>query len=332
MSEHPPEGDQPQQTPPEPQPPEVQPEEVQPEEPQHDITPHEATTPGGYSYTVVSDDEQAERPPKPPREPGRGVSPLWLLVAAVVPAAIVGLGVWFFLGRDGGGDDARLHANVASVLGVFSQGDAGAVSVTRYEGELPPGIPDVPKYDGAEVVSAVEQRAGTDIAYIVIYDTGDSREDVAEFYDGALDADPWQISGGSDDAESTAKQFRNIEAPDINGVVLIAESKNGDHTTILESVRVSAGDAGSDGEAFEPPESRPLPEGYPGEIPAYEGATLIETAFNVESGSKQYAVSYVTDAGASDVIAFYREALESAGLKPVDARPASSPRLTVPRA
>jgi hypothetical protein len=114
-----------------------------------DIT-DENTTSGGYSYTVVDDDEGLGNEAADTRaHPGvgggsrRGIPMIWLAVAALAPAIVVGAIVWFVASGGGGGDTTRTEKDVANVVRAFRRGQDGSVS-TRYEGESPPGIPEVP--------------------------------------------------------------------------------------------------------------------------------------------------------------------------------------------
>ena len=56
------------------------------------------------------------------------------------------------------------------------------------------------------------------------------------------------------------------------------------------------------------------PEGFPDELPPYDGATLIESGFQKQSGGTSYAVSYITKDASAGVLDFYRNQLEGANL------------------
>jgi hypothetical protein len=232
-----------------------------------------------------------------------------------VPALITGVVVWFIVGMNGGGgDDNRLNADISNLLNAFSQGQGESVSL-RFEGETPPGFPsDVPTYPGAEPVSGLLQIAGEDAGYLVIYDTADSRSDVADFYDDALSRDPWQTDFGRDARDQTVARFTKIDNENVAGLVLIGESKDDSRTTIVKSVQVTGGAGDLAEGAFSPGEPRTLPEGFPDTLPSFEDALLIESAYQKEPGAQSFAVSYVTTADASEVLDFYRGALEERDL------------------
>lgn len=294
----------------------AEPPSAEPVSPGGDATADAATTPGGYSYTVVDDSTV---------EPGvashastaarRGVPPLIAVVAAIVPAIVVGAIIWFVASSSGGGGDTgRLRSDVTSVLNAFSQGQAGTVT-TPYEGQLAPGFPsDVPGYPGAKVVSALSQVHGEDVSYLVIFDTSDARDKVVAHFTDAFSTDPWQIDGGQDSRESTLHQFSKINDPDVTGVVLISDSKDGKTTTILESVQVTAGAKNAKSPAFAAVSSRALPDGFPDAFPPYAGATLIESAHQKKAGAQSFRASYVTKDAAAGVLDFYRTALAGAKL------------------
>lgn len=281
-------------------------------------SPEGATTPSGYSYTVVDDGDAAEAKASSASARRRGFHPLALVAGAIVPAVVVGAVVWFVASSGGGGDTSRLGADVTNVVNAFSQGQPGSLT-TRYEGQSPPGLPaDLPTYPGAKVVSSIAQIRGEDASYLVVYDTSDARDSVAAHFNGTLGADPWQIDGGQDGSESTLHQFSKIDDPNVTGLVLVAESKNDKLTTIIESVQITSGAKDRKPTPVAARDNRPLPDGFPGDVPAYSDATLIESAYQTKADGKSFAVSFITKDGASGVLDFYRDKLGSAKLKVTD--------------
>jgi hypothetical protein len=283
-----------------------------------------STTPSGYSYTVV-DDSDAEHVVSEAASPRRvSLHPVVAAAAVLVAAALTGVLVWLFAPSGGGGTDGRLTADVASLLNAFSQGQAGAIT-TRYEGKLPPGFPaDLPLHPGAKLVSSIGQVQGADAAYLVIWDTKDARDSVAEDYRKMLSADPWQIDRTQDGRDSTLQQFSKIDDPQITGVVLVAESKDAKKTTILASVQVTSGGKSAQGPPFTAVAGRAPPDGFPDQISPYAGATLIESAYQKQSGATNYAVSYITKDDAAGVLDFYRNKLADAKLTVQDAAASQS--------
>ncbi len=291
------------------------------EAPMADAAGDGSTTPSGYSYTVVDDDDAAGAHQTSARGSGRGGWIAAIVLAAIVPAVIVGALVWVFARGGGGENKTRVTADVSNLLNAFSQGRAGTDS-TRYEGTLPPGYPgDVPVYPGSTLVSSVLQVSGADAAYLVIYDTKDTREKVASYFGDQLNAGSFQISSGQDNKDTTLHQFTKTDDPNTTGLVLVEQSTDNKLTTIVESLQVTAGATDATKKPFVPDPARVLPDGYPSDnVPAYNDALLIETAFQKQSGNKTYAVSYITKDAATDVLKFYRDKLGASalGLKVTD--------------
>jgi len=296
----------------------------EPDQPPAQPAPGDALTESGYAYTVV-DETPAAPVPKIERErvPVHVSKPL-LAALIVVPAVIAGVAAWFTASSlsDGGGG-ARTNANVASVINAFSQGQGGVTR--RIEGELPPGLPgDIPSYPGAEVVSSLVSVTGDDVVYLIVYDTGDRLDDVASHFDDALSADPWQIDGAQDGRDAALRQFTKIDDADIEGLVLLAESKDGGLTTIFLSVQVTSGADDTELEAFVPRVTRQLPKDFPEGIPQYPDAIAIETGFSRASQGTRYDVSLITKDSVSSVIEFFRDEFEGDGWTVTNADPSQS--------
>jgi hypothetical protein len=281
----------------------------------------DAVTEGGYSYTLVEDPHtKASKPAKGTkakreRQPMRISAPA-VAALVIVPAAVVGAAAWFFADRvndgGGGGSDARTGANVASLLETFSGGQAGRIE--RIEGGLPQGLPEgLPAYPGANVLSSQVQVTGDDALYLVVYDTPDSIEDVARHFDGALSDDPWQVDVGQDDADSSARQFSQIDDPDIEGQYLIEAADDADVTTIFLIVQVVSGAGDADLADFEPPISKPLPEGFPDGIPAYPDGIVTETIFSRAPDGNTFGLTIITRDSVESALDFYREDFQGKG-------------------
>lgn len=268
------------------------------------------TTRSGYEYTIV--DEAAAETPGTDGASGprarRGVPMAIAAAAVVLAAAAAGLATWFVTGG-GSGDDDHVNQGVSNLLTAFGQDQQ--FNSTRYEGREPPGFPDVPRYEGADVVASVLQVQDGDASYLVVYDTDDDREDVTAFYRDAFDEDPWQVEQGQDSESSTLFQFSNIEDADIEGIVLVTDSKDADLTTIIVSVQEVAG-APDDAEDFAPGEARNAPEGLP-ELPVVEDAVLVQSAFQRQAGGRLFALSYLSQDDTDVILDFYRADLEDRG-------------------
>ncbi|HYM14905.1 MAG TPA: hypothetical protein VEZ14_05055 [Dehalococcoidia bacterium] len=244
--------------------------------------------------------------------------PALLVAVAVVPAVVVGLAVWFIAGSGGGGTAGRVTSNVTNVVNAFSQGQSGSVT-TRFEGTLAPGFPkNVPLYPGARLISSELQISGADADYLVVYDTTDARQKVADYFSGKLNADPWQIDASQDGRDSSLRQFSNVGDANVHGLVLTAESKQNNLTTIIVSVQITSGATAVPKQPFSPGTSRPLPAGLPASIPVYPGATVVSSAYQKASGSHSFAISLVTKDSATKVLDYYRLELAAHKLTPSD--------------
>lgn len=283
----------------------------------------ESVTEGGYSYTVV-DHEEGAGPTEPRRPrvtmPSARVPVLAAVVAVLLSAGIAAALVWSLRGSgDGGiGDGGRLAANVTNVVNAFSQGQSSTVT-TRYEGEMAPGFPDsIPSYPGATLVSSELQISGSDAQYLVIYDTSDSRAQVTSYFNDKLSADPWQIEASQDGRDSSLRQFSKTDDANISGLVLAAESKQDNLTTVIYSVQVTSGATSIKKTPYSPGASLALPAGFPNEVPAYPASTVIQSAYQKSSGSLSFAVSLVTKDDVATVIAYYKQQLQTGGLTVTD--------------
>ena len=260
--------------------------------------------------------------------PSRSGPPLPLLfaIAAIVPAVIVGLAVWFFAGGSGNGS-AHSSEDVASVLNAFTT-QQGTTS-TRFEGTVPPNLPKgLPVYPGSQVVSSLQQVTGTDVSYLIVYDSTDDRGTVAKYFEQKLAADPWQLTGGQNDENGVLHQFDNTSDPNVSGLVLVASSKNEKVTTILESVTVAAGAANLAQKDYSPGTDFALPANFPSNVPKYPGSTTVESAYRKQAQGDSFAVSFVTKDGAQKALGFYRQKLTAAGFQVTDgssSAPGSTP-------
>ena len=238
-------------------------------------------------------------------------APKWLPLAllAIVPALIVGLVVYFVAGQDGGSD------NSAGVLEGFFAGDG---QTTSYQGEKPPEFPgEFPIYKGSEVIASFETVNEQGTSLLVILRTGGSVDDVYKFYTDQLDNAPWQIEVARSSAEFTGLRFVRSDNPDIEGQVAIHRSTLDNRTSIYVTYQDVAATSSLDDETFELAASRPLPPGFPSDIPIYKGrnfeSVVLETQYGRQSGNNVFLVSFLTKDSQDDVIRFYRQDFEKRG-------------------
>ena len=243
----------------------------------------------------------------------------WLIAAALIPAVIVGVAVWFFTSGGGGGNSDRQNADVTSMLNVFNSQQG--VAAKRYEGTLAPGYPgDIPTYPGARLVSSIRQIKGDDAEYYAVYDTTDARRTVAQYFADKFDSDPWQLQGGQTSADSTIHQFSRVDSSDLSGIALVAESDKDKVTTILMILQVVSGAKDAPKDAYSPANvTDQLPVGFPDSVPAYPGSNTVQSAYQKKSGSRQFAVSWVTKDDATTALSYYRDAFKNNGWTVQDA-------------
>ncbi|HZP57270.1 MAG TPA: hypothetical protein VFC53_06920 [Dehalococcoidia bacterium] len=279
--------------------------------------PHQGMTSGGYRYEVI-DEGAPPRAAAVPRAP-RDRRPVLLALAVLAPAALVGVGVWFLAqALDGGGGRARNgQADVASVLNAVAM-QQGATT-DRFEGELPPGLPDVPKYPGASVVSAVRQVSGDDVLYLVVWDSNDNRAKVAKYFEDQFGNDPWQLEASETNADATSHQFSRIDDGDVSGVVLIGQSNEDAVSTIVLSLRVVSGAKDIQPGEFDTTDTASLPPGFPSDLPQYPGSTIVQSGYSKAPRTTSFAVSFATRDGAADVLDYYRSQLVGSGYTVADA-------------
>ncbi len=289
--------------------------------------------PGDRDATVAEEPEWAlgGYNPTPRREGSEGgvrLTPALLAVLIILPMLAAGVVAWFAASMMAPENKSRLSADVANVLNAFSQGSSGGAVISRYEGETPPLFPSsIPKYPDASVVSAVMQVTGEDVSYLVIYDTTDSRQKVAAYFDTQLKSDPWTIDASQDGRDSDVRQFSDTTNQNLKALYLIAESKGDDRTTIVVSAQVTSGAKGLIKQPFSSGDGKPLPDGFPDKVPQYPGSTIIESSFQKQPPGTNFTVSLVTKDEASKVLDYYRSQLKDGGLT-VDGGDAATPQAT----
>jgi hypothetical protein len=222
------------------------------------------------------------------------------------------------------GADARASANVANIINAFSQGQ-GTSSIERFESELPPGFPaDVPAYPDGDVVSSLVQLGGDDVLFLAVFDTPDSRDEVAAYFKDELNSGDFQLDGLQDGREAALLQFSKTDDADVSGLVLVSESKEQDLTTIFYSVEVISGADDVELSPFVPRVSRPLPATYPSEVPQYPDGVVVETVTQREPQGDIFGVAFITRDSTASVLEFYGDAFEALGWTVSDADASNS--------
>jgi hypothetical protein len=147
--------------------------------------------------------------------------------------------------------------------------------------------------------------------------TPDSASDVFSFYSDALDVDPWQVEIGRSSEEFTGLRFLRPDNIDITGDVSLHRSDLGEQTVIYLSYSdVSQAILPGGDTPFTLGPTRPLPIGFPEDIPIYQGSeasVILDTYFERGQGGQAFIVTFLTRDTQDDVIEFYRDEFEARG-------------------
>lgn len=281
----------------------------------------------------------ARRGGPPPRveakKPAITVPPVrsWqgILLVVLFPALVVGLIVYLLFA--GGGGTSGSASGI--VEGFLRFGADPSATVHSFGSQLPPDFPhDLPAYAGANVVASyvVESSGGT--SYLAIYQTRDKPDAVLGYYQGLLGQDPWQIASSRSTLDSVGVQFTRSDNSDVQGDISASTSSTDGRTTIY----VAFQDAGAltaatnTGQKFTLPQSKPVPPGFPSNIPLYAGqqpSTVIETYLDRSSGTT-FLVSLLTKDDKNAVMDFYKGEFQKRGWTVTDSTDATQgPALSI---
>jgi hypothetical protein len=277
-----------------------------------DELPAEATeTPGAEELQPVA---VAVAPAAAPRRSGAP----WLLVvaAALIPAALVGVIVFLATGSSGTADTN----NAAGIVdGLIRLGPSGQTSTTSYKDELPPEFSaDFPIYDGADVVVSIAIAGQGGTSYFIILSSDDSASDVFAYYMEALDTEPWQVEVGRASDEFTGLRFFRPDNINISGDITLHQSDLDGRTAVYLSYDdlSQAITPGLDRPQFVLGTTKPLPPGFPSNVPIYgadSGTVVRDTYFERGQGGQAFIVTFLTPDSQDDVIDFYTEEFRDRG-------------------
>jgi hypothetical protein len=207
----------------------------------------------------------------------------------------------------GGGSDKQAEEVIGKFLELGQNPGATAeVMIGKLPADMPSGLPE---YPGASLVgSTVTTDAGQKV-YSVLYETPDPLDNVLLFYEDALEQNPWQVGFSTSEETLAAVQFGKQDDANLIGTVIVQSSNDKKRCTIFLSAQVS-GEAPSP-EPFELGPSKPLPRGFPAEIPLYPDMTITGTAWGRSVDTTDFQVSFLTKSSPQDVIAFYHNEFQS---------------------
>ena len=232
---------------------------------------------------------------------GIGRAGLLILALLAVAAAV---------GACGGGDGDKQAEQVTGRFLEVGQnpGATAEVMIGKLPADLPPGLPE---YPGASLIGSAVTTDGAQKAVSVLRETADPLDNVMLFYEDALEQAPWQVVVSTSQEGLAALQFSRLDDANFMGAVIVRSSADEKRSTILLSVEV-LGEAPSP-QPFELGASKPLPRGFPAEMPLYPDMTVTDSAWGRSADTTQFQVSFLTKGSPQDVIAFYRNDFQSRG-------------------
>lgn len=149
-------------------------------------------------------------------------------------AALIGLGLiaGFLFSACGGGDDDE----------TVDLPGGGEVSTSD---DLPDDFPDdFPVYDGADVVGSITSEQEGAEGHVVTWETGDSIDDVTEFYEKEFEDGPWKSSGSGSFSGTASFTVTHEDDEKKVGSVIVSEGDD-DKTSIVAFVGEQPDDASS---------------------------------------------------------------------------------------
>jgi hypothetical protein len=225
-----------------------------------------------------------------------------------------------------GSDNTRTASAIHRLLLAAASDTSGQLE--SFAGKLPKGLPvEPPRYPGSVLIVSSRQpspssggaAAPTPAAnvpqptlFLLVYDTGDSREKVFRFYQDALDKDPWQLESSLSTGDLDTLQFSDVTDGDITGAVSISTGGEDGRTSILTSLQ-DAGAFRQEQPPFQPAASLPLPKEFPGDIPLYPGGVTTSTAFLREPANESFLLIFITTDSQAEIASFYRDEFHKLG-------------------
>ncbi|HEX5368839.1 MAG TPA: hypothetical protein VFY10_05420 [Dehalococcoidia bacterium] len=262
--------------------------------------------------------------------------PPWVpfLLIAVIPAAIVGIIVFVLAGN--GGSNSSSGGAAGIVDGLIRLGPSDQGTVTSFKDQLPPGFStDFPVYSGAQVVVSESIGSAQGTSFFIVLSTPDAASKVYDYYLNALDKDPWQVEIGRSSSDFTGLRFSRPDNADVTGDITLYQSKLDNKTAVFLSYQdvSQSGTPVASTQPFVPGVSRPLPAGFPNDVPIFAGSsgpsTVIDTYFERQPGGQAFVVSFVTKDSTDDIIAYYRKQFGDKGWNVTDEDTSSAGQFAV---
>ena len=246
----------------------------------------------------------SRRPPRPPA---------WLryVALALMPALVVGLLIYFLTG----GSTEDRAAGI--VDGFIRLGEDEGENTQSFIGKLPPGFPaEFPNYASAQVVVSFTITSTTGTNYFVLFSTAEKPEKVLAFYQDKLNDEPWQVEAATASADFIGLLFSRPDNANVQGQIRMHHSELDNKTTLFLTYQdVAAVSSDQQTKPFVLQPSRPLPSGFPSDVPIYKDkeSTVIETSFSRGAGGTSFLITFITKDGQSAVVNFYRQEFQKRG-------------------
>jgi hypothetical protein len=200
-------------------------------------------------------------------------------------------------------------------------------------GDLPDSFPDsFPIYDGSDLIGSLEGEQEGIQGTVATWETGDSYDDVKQFYDEAFADDPWTTINEGTSGDSAYWAVMN-SSDETSGYVTVAD---GDKVTIIAIVGDDAAsiadpedeatpDEGSDDEATpddgdsgstdaDLPDEVDLPNGFPSDkISLPDGARVTYATSITSNGVTSHSVILHSKDSGDDLADYFKSELEGNG-------------------
>ncbi len=155
----------------------------------------------------------------------------------------------------------------------------------------------------------------------MLYDIAQDGRAVEEAIARQLDADGWQTIAGQSTESQSAVRFQSTVSGDIEGTAIVRETPNEDGplASVVYVLEIQPAETVEE-TAFELPEPRPIPEGFPAAFLVLEEMTPVSVAWSTSPGGRSYQMLLLSRQSAFDITEEYRNRLEAEGWELADDR------------
>jgi hypothetical protein len=269
------------------------------------VHPNKARPPAAYQESPLTSSS--------PRTPRRLISILFpvLLVIALAGGLLAASGC-------GGSSDDKAVSAIEKFLEVGqSPGTTNQILLDK----LPPGLPEgLPEYSGSKLIGSTVTTGSAGKGLGVLRETADPVDQVYAFYEQSFSIAPWRVQMSTFPGKVAGVQFANTKDTSVSGAVVIQPSSDDDGASVI-FLSIQSVSGSSTTEPFKLQPSKPLPMGWPEQIPVYPGATVTDTGWGQTGSSIEWQITFLAQITAQEVIDFYRTELTKAGFTVKDEAP-----------